>query len=188
MKILIVDDVAFMLMSLRQLLERNGYEVVTKPSAKDALDVIGEDFSIDVVITDLMMPEMSGFDLHERVTKIQRFNDDGVIPPPPFIMLTAAEKVGNGSSWAAELKVARRTFAAVLQKPVKKNELLDVLEELQSNRSSEDVKCQEIITLLTQTIDDLRAATGESGENAIVHRLQSELQSVGATSDDADAE
>ena len=68
--ILIVDDEKNYLVVLEALLSSEGYEVVTADSASNALTLI-KDSDIDLVITDMKMPEMSGMELLEESKNIK---------------------------------------------------------------------------------------------------------------------
>lgn len=59
-KVLIVDDAAFMRMMLRDILAKNGFEVVGEAdNGKVAVQMYGE-LKPDVVTMDITMPEMDG--------------------------------------------------------------------------------------------------------------------------------
>ena len=77
MVILVVDEVAVMLRTLRRVLENHGHEVVTKQSPEAALRILEQDNRIKLVITDLMMSEMNGVELFKAAQKIERLCDDG---------------------------------------------------------------------------------------------------------------
>ena len=62
MAILVVDDSAVPRAKLRKLFERNGYEVVTANDGVQALEAMS-DKKFAVIITDLEMPNMNGFEL-----------------------------------------------------------------------------------------------------------------------------
>lgn len=67
-KILMVDDEDLMLTMGQMVLSEFGYQVLTANSAAKALEVFAQDGSaIDLVITDLVMPHMSGRELIERL-------------------------------------------------------------------------------------------------------------------------
>jgi DNA-binding NtrC family response regulator len=69
--ILIVDDEELVIRSLRNLfLLHHDYEVVTYTSAREALAALGN-LSIDLVITDYLMPEMDGITFLSRLKEIQ---------------------------------------------------------------------------------------------------------------------
>lgn len=78
--ILIVDDEKNYLVVLEALLAPEGYEVATADSARNALALI-KDSDIDLVISDMKMPQMSGMELLEETKKIK--------PDIPVIMMTA---------------------------------------------------------------------------------------------------
>ena len=60
--VLVVDDSAVVRLKLRRLLERAGYGVAVARNGIEALDALALDF-YSVLVTDLEMPEMSGFEL-----------------------------------------------------------------------------------------------------------------------------
>jgi CheY-like chemotaxis protein len=64
--IMLVDDEEFILEILKTILQREGYEVITSTSAKEALTTL-EKNSVDVIISDIMMPEMDGMELLANV-------------------------------------------------------------------------------------------------------------------------
>jgi len=78
--ILIVDDEKNYLVVLEALLGPEGYEIITAEKASDALRSVRES-DLDLVITDMKMPGMSGMELLEECKKIR--------PELPVIMMTA---------------------------------------------------------------------------------------------------
>jgi len=78
--ILIVDDEKNYLVVLEALLSQEGYEIITSEKAQDALRVIQE-ADVDLVLTDMKMPGMSGMELLEEAQRIK--------PELPVIMMTA---------------------------------------------------------------------------------------------------
>ena len=81
-KILIVDDEKIMLMLASRILSKK-YEVITTTSATDAVEIFYRERP-DLILSDLMMPEMDGYELH-RV--LQEKNSETV----PIIFMTADE-------------------------------------------------------------------------------------------------
>jgi two-component system, cell cycle sensor histidine kinase and response regulator CckA len=66
--LLLVEDEAAVRSSARRLLERHGYEVIEARHGRDALRILDEGGRrIDMVITDLVMPEMGGREMVERL-------------------------------------------------------------------------------------------------------------------------
>jgi len=78
--LLIVDDEKNYLVVLDALLSPEGYEIMTADKAQDALRLLQE-ADVDLVLTDMKMPAMSGMELLEEVKKIK--------PEVPVIMMTA---------------------------------------------------------------------------------------------------
>jgi len=67
-KVLIVDDHVDFIQSISLVAEMGGYQVVAVSSAKEALEKLDESFNI--LVTDLMMPEIDGFALIDQALKI----------------------------------------------------------------------------------------------------------------------
>ena len=65
-KILVVDDEAYLRDMLNRVLQRGCHEVALVASGEEALEHLAES-SVDVVITDVVMPGMGGFELLRRV-------------------------------------------------------------------------------------------------------------------------
>lgn len=65
-KILVVDDELGILAALKRVLRRDGYEILTAPSAKEGLRILG-DHDVQVILSDQRMPEMSGTEFLSRV-------------------------------------------------------------------------------------------------------------------------
>jgi DNA-binding NtrC family response regulator len=68
MKILVVDDDAIVIKSCKRILEAEGYEVFTCPSADDALEKIKND-DFDLLLMDVKMPKHDGIFLMREVKK-----------------------------------------------------------------------------------------------------------------------
>ena len=68
MKILIADDIAQNVYMLEYLLKGKGYEVATAANGIEALEKLKAD-DIDMVISDILMPGMDGFQLCRECKK-----------------------------------------------------------------------------------------------------------------------
>jgi DNA-binding response OmpR family regulator len=64
--VLIVDDEPNIVVSLEYLLQRAGYHVIVARDGQEALDVIGL-MAPDLVLLDVMLPRLSGFDVCRRI-------------------------------------------------------------------------------------------------------------------------
>jgi CheY-like chemotaxis protein len=69
-RILVVDDEATIRFTLRTLLERQGYAVMTATSGLDALERI-ERYRFDLLLLDLIMPGMGGLEVAQQAQTLQ---------------------------------------------------------------------------------------------------------------------
>ncbi|EKF72944.1 two-component hybrid chemotactic sensor and regulator [Alcanivorax hongdengensis A-11-3] len=115
--VMVTDDSVTVRKVTGRLLERNGYEVVT---AKDGMDAIAklEDVRPDVMLLDIEMPRMDGFEVATHVRHDSRLKD------VPIIMITS--RTGE--------KHRERAFDigvnCYMGKPFQENELLSTIREL----------------------------------------------------------
>lgn len=91
-RILVVEDSPQMLNLIRTILMRSGFEVLTAMNGREGLDFVHE-HDVDLIISDIMMPEMDGSQFCQEVRKTSR--TDNI----PFIFLSARsgiqDKVGG---------------------------------------------------------------------------------------------
>ncbi|MCX6757395.1 MAG: response regulator [Candidatus Nomurabacteria bacterium] len=66
-KILIVDDDTFLIDMYALKFSQGDFEVYTAPSAKEALEKIQGGLVPDMILLDIMMPEMDGFEMLEKM-------------------------------------------------------------------------------------------------------------------------
>ena len=64
--ILAVDDEPFILLIYSEILSEQGYHVICAESAKEALNILQHE-SIDILLSDIIMPEMDGYQLAAMV-------------------------------------------------------------------------------------------------------------------------
>ncbi len=68
-KILVVDDEPNIVIALEYLLQREGYQVQKAYNGQQALDLL-ESWTPDIVVLDVMMPGMNGFEVARRLRQI----------------------------------------------------------------------------------------------------------------------
>ncbi len=74
-RILVVDDTELFLVLMEEILSKEGFEVITAKHGLEALDKINEQFpDLDVVLLDLLLPKMTGFDVLKEVRKDNKFH------------------------------------------------------------------------------------------------------------------
>jgi len=137
MRILVVDDVGYVRHYLDRLLTQHGHSVVTAASGTQALELLKLEDGIQVVITDLLMPGMDGLELFDAVRKIDRSSDQGTIPAPVFLLITALRPTpANGRREVNLLQQALDLgFADVFLKPIDNDHLLHQLAKLEQNQN-----------------------------------------------------
>ena len=113
-RILFVDDEIGFIVSGKEILENFGYEVVTTTSAHEALDLFeASSAAFDLVITDMIMPKMTGLELAKRLTDMKA--DVAVILCTGFSAHVNANEVSG--------------IRDVVMKPLLAGELADAVEK-----------------------------------------------------------
>ena len=110
--ILAVDDEPINLQVVTNYLSLENYDVIPAVNGKEALDMIGNGFRPDLILLDVMMPKMSGYQVCQKIR--QQFPASEM----PVVMLTAKDRV---SDLVEGLGVGANDY---LTKPVSRNELL----------------------------------------------------------------
>jgi CheY-like chemotaxis protein len=88
-KILIVDDDFRNIFSLTAVLERYNATVLAAENGRHALEMLDQDRGIDLVLMDIMMPEMDGYETTKRIRELTHFSN------LPIIALTAKAMKGD---------------------------------------------------------------------------------------------
>lgn len=105
-RVLLVDDDPGVAAAVGDMLSSEGYEVVYARNGREAVDDFPTHGQIGLVLLDLCMPEMGGWDTFERLTAID--------PLLPIIVITArpdqkqlAEAAGVGALMEKPLNIPR---------------------------------------------------------------------------------
>jgi CheY-like chemotaxis protein len=88
-KVLIVDDDVRNVFALTSVLEANGMEVVFAENGREGIDTLRENPDVDLVLMDIMMPEMDGYETMQAVRQMPEFKQ------LPIISLTAKAMRGD---------------------------------------------------------------------------------------------
>jgi PAS domain S-box-containing protein len=118
LQILIVDDETDTLDLITVELAQSGAKVTGVTNAEDALKALAEG-EFDVLISDIGMPEMDGYELIRRVRK-----HEGKVKLIPAVALTAYARVQD------RMQAIRAGFSTHVAKPVEANELVTVIASL----------------------------------------------------------
>jgi CheY-like chemotaxis protein len=114
-KALIVDDDVRNLFALTAAFERSGLIVITAESGKEALEIIESEKNIDIVLMDIMMPEMDGYET------IKRIRGDIHNKNLPIIAVTAKAMKGDRQKCIAS------GASDYITKPVKIDQLFSLM-------------------------------------------------------------
>ena len=130
MRILIVDDEEVLRDVLDAVLRREGFEVAMAASGEEALSVLDEDDSIDLVILDIMLPGISGIDTL-RAIRISN-------PSLPVIIITAFSSIDGA------IEAMKHGAFHYIPKPFKNEEVIltvnKALEQKRLSRENERLK------------------------------------------------
>lgn len=88
-RVLVVDDEPVNVQALVNYLSLAGYETVTAANGQEALDFLSSDAGCDLVLLDVMMPRLSGFEVCQKIR--ERFTPAEL----PVILLTAKNRVSD---------------------------------------------------------------------------------------------
>ena len=74
-KVLVVDDDVRNLFALTSLLESHNMVVLTAENGKDAIADLKKNPEVDIVLMDIMMPEMDGYETMKEIRKLARLKN-----------------------------------------------------------------------------------------------------------------
>lgn len=114
---LVVDDVADVTEMLAVLLSYAGYKVVTASSAPAALEAVRAQ-QFDVIISDIGMPDMNGYQLARAVRLLPGYETVPMVAVTGYSMFDDKERS------------AKAGFNAHMTKPIDPRALLDLIEQL----------------------------------------------------------
>ena len=86
-KVLVVDDEPRMRKLVRDYLTKDGYLVVEAGDGEEALNLFLQSKDINLIIMDVMMPKMDGYEAAEEIRKVSKV---------PIILLTAKSEEKDG--------------------------------------------------------------------------------------------
>ncbi len=113
--VLVVDDDARNIFALTSLLERHGIEVMSATNGRQAIDLIQSTPDLSMVLMDIMMPEMDGYQTMAEIRKDPRFRN------LPILALTAKAMKGDRE------KCLEAGASDYIAKPVNTDQLLSLM-------------------------------------------------------------
>jgi CheY-like chemotaxis protein len=98
-KVLIVDDDIRNIFALTSVLERHDMVTVSAETGRDAIHLLDASPDVDVVLMDIMMPEMDGIDTMKAIRKDARFRNLPIIAVTAKAMKGDREKCIEAGAW-----------------------------------------------------------------------------------------
>jgi CheY-like chemotaxis protein len=114
-KVLVVDDDARNIFALTSLLENQDMEVISTTSGRAAIDIIKSTPELSLVLMDIMMPEMDGYETMREIRRSPEFRT------LPILALTAKAMKGDRE------KCLDAGASDYIAKPVNTDELLSLM-------------------------------------------------------------
>jgi CheY-like chemotaxis protein len=115
-RILIVDDHEQIRLSISEILELQGYEVQTAINGKDAMEKV-TGFQPDLIVTDILMPDMDGYEL-----MMKKWTDQQIYEIPIIVVSAMVSKYDIAAGKALGAK-------KYLTKPFKAKDLIEAVAE-----------------------------------------------------------
>jgi len=118
-KKILVDDDPYILMSLEFLMKKNGFDVMVARNGTEALEILEQQLP-DIVLLDIMMPDVDGYEICRHIKKSPRLKQIKVI----FMSAKSKEPdIKKGYDLGASLYITKPFSTRELVKQVK--ELLE---------------------------------------------------------------
>jgi CheY-like chemotaxis protein len=121
-KVLIIDDDSKNIFALSATLKAKGYTTISAGTARSGIELLKERPDIGIVLMDMMMPEMDGYEA------IQLIRSDAMLAKTPVIAVTAQAMAGDKE------KCLAAGADNYISKPVNVDVLLDILNEYINER------------------------------------------------------
>lgn len=116
LKVLVVEDDVVSRILLNEILKQFSLTVLFARNGQEAVDMVKADSSFDLILMDLKMPIMNGYEATEKIRELGYTN--------PIIAQTAYASIDDKS------KVSAGGFNGYLSKPINKNSLLEILQTI----------------------------------------------------------
>ncbi|GAB3974045.1 hypothetical protein GCM10028806_29070 [Spirosoma terrae] len=114
-RVLIIDDDARNIFALTATLKAKSFDCVSCSGAQEALDLLHTDEVVDIILIDMMMPEMDGYEAIPRIKNIEKRRH------LPIISVTAQAMVGDRE------KSLQAGATDYISKPIDVDRLLQLL-------------------------------------------------------------
>jgi DNA-binding response OmpR family regulator len=124
-KVIVIEDEQAMIQLIKLILEKEGFDVIGANGGAEGLDLITRERP-DLVLLDLMMPGMNGWDVYQHMKA-----DDQMKDIPVIVVTAKAQQIDK----VLGLHIAK--VQDYITKPFSPNELLESIEKVLSRATSE---------------------------------------------------
>jgi len=146
-KILVIEDDANIRESLVELLEMKSFELISAENGTEGLK-LAQDNLPDLIVCDVMMPGMNGYEVVEAIRKDSRMKN------LPFIFLSA-------KAMEADIDYGKKLGAnSYLTKPFRAQDLFSVVDELLNNNSGGSGIAGKFLDQVEMVIAELAVSLG----------------------------
>jgi CheY-like chemotaxis protein len=114
-KVLVVDDDIRNIFAMTSLLEHQKMRVLSAESGREAIELLQKNTDVDIVLMDIMMPEMDGYDTMRAIRQKETFKSI------PIVALTAKAMKGDRE------KCIESGASDYITKPVDTEQLLTLM-------------------------------------------------------------
>jgi CheY-like chemotaxis protein len=114
-KVLIVDDDTRNIFALASVLEEQNMVVSSADNGRDAINILQDEPDIDIVLMDIMMPDMDGIETIREIRKVARLKNLPIVAVTAKAMKGDREKCLEAGAWD------------YLSKPVDTEQMISVL-------------------------------------------------------------
>ena len=133
MKILIVDDNKENLYILETLLRGSGYDITSALNGADAMEMLWNVNDVDMIISDILMPVMDGFQLCKKVKSNDNFKHI------PVVFYTGTFTDNKDEELAIKLGVDK-----YIRKPIRADKLESIIQEMLKSIDDGTLKTREL--------------------------------------------
>jgi CheY-like chemotaxis protein len=123
-KVLIVDDDMRNIFALSSVLEEHNMEILSADNGRDAINILKEEPGVEIVLMDIMMPEMDGMETMREIRKIPQLKSLPIVAVTAKAMKGDREKCIEAGAWD------------YLSKPVDTEQLISTLKAWLNDKSN----------------------------------------------------
>src|SRR5439155_26179282 len=98
-KVLIVDDDMRNIFALSTILEEHDMEIISADNGRDAIRMLRDDPDVDIVLMDIMMPEMDGMETMREIRKVPELKKLPIVAVTAKAMKGDREKCIEAGAW-----------------------------------------------------------------------------------------